>query len=106
MRVVIEDDPTGPDPEPAHRQMNYKRIYTLLRSGRSTILRFAPRSLGKLRKTARSRAIHFESVIAKLEPCNRIVLDFFKREAAGYQRRLNAVRRSSMPQKSKSKKRA
>jgi uncharacterized protein (DUF4415 family) len=34
------------------------------------------------------------------------VLDFFKREGEGYQRRMNAVLRSYMQQKSKSKKRA
>ena len=34
------------------------------------------------------------------------VLDFFKREGEGYQRRINAVLRSYMQQKSKPKKRA
>lgn len=34
------------------------------------------------------------------------VLDFFKREGEGYQRRMNAVLRSYMQQKSKPKKRA
>jgi uncharacterized protein (DUF4415 family) len=34
------------------------------------------------------------------------VLDFFKREGDGYQRRINAVLRSYMEQKSKPKKRA
>nr|WP_246754504.1 BrnA antitoxin family protein [Bradyrhizobium diazoefficiens] len=34
------------------------------------------------------------------------VLDFFKREGDGYQRRINAVLRSYMQQKSKPKKRA
>jgi uncharacterized protein (DUF4415 family) len=34
------------------------------------------------------------------------VLDFFKREGAGYQRRINAVLRSYMQQKAKPKKRA
>lgn len=34
------------------------------------------------------------------------VLDFFKREGEGYQRRVNAVLRSYMRQKSKPKKRA
>jgi uncharacterized protein (DUF4415 family) len=34
------------------------------------------------------------------------VLDFFKREGAGYQRRMNAVLRSYMQQKGKRKKRA
>lgn len=34
------------------------------------------------------------------------VLDFFKREGAGYQRRINAVLRSYMQQKGKRKKRA
>ena len=34
------------------------------------------------------------------------VLDFFKREGEGYQRRMNAVLRSYMEQKSKPKKRA
>ncbi|WP_409191970.1 BrnA antitoxin family protein [Bradyrhizobium sp. RDM4] len=34
------------------------------------------------------------------------VLDFFKREGKGYQRRMNAVLRSYMQQKSKPKKRA
>lgn len=34
------------------------------------------------------------------------VLDFFKREGEGYQRRMNAVLRSYMLQKSKPKKRA
>lgn len=34
------------------------------------------------------------------------VLDFFKREGEGYQRRINAVLRSFMQQKSKPKKRA
>ena len=34
------------------------------------------------------------------------VLDFFKREGGGYQRRMNAVLRSYMQQKSKPKKRA
>jgi uncharacterized protein (DUF4415 family) len=34
------------------------------------------------------------------------VLDFFKRDGEGYQRRMNAVLRSYMEQKSKPKKRA
>lgn len=34
------------------------------------------------------------------------VLDFFKKEGAGYQRRINAVLRSYMQQKGKTKKRA
>jgi uncharacterized protein (DUF4415 family) len=34
------------------------------------------------------------------------VLDFFRREGEGYQRRMNAVLRSYMQQKSKPKKRA
>ena len=34
------------------------------------------------------------------------VLDFFKQEGAGYQRRINAVLRSYMQQKAKPKKRA
>ena len=34
------------------------------------------------------------------------VLDFFKKQGEGYQRRINAVLRSYMQQKAKSKKRA